>query len=152
MALEAHVPQIAGVIQLSIAPVFMLTAIGSFLAVITQRLARAVDRARELEDRVGGLPADSESLTLAKEELYVLSLRALWTNRAITSCIACGLLVCFLIATLFAGAFLDTDVSRVTSGLFVMALIALTIGLVSFLREIYLATRYLRIGTYRPGF
>jgi hypothetical protein len=62
------------VIQLSIAPVFMLTAIGSFLAVITQRLARAVDRARELEDRVGALPADSESLTLAKEELYVLSL------------------------------------------------------------------------------
>jgi hypothetical protein len=61
-------------------------------------------------------------------------------------------MILFLIATLFAGAFLDTDVSRVTSGLFVMALIALTIGLVSFLREIYLATRYLRIGTYRPGF
>ena len=152
MALEAHVPVIASVIQLSIAPVFMLTAVGSFLAVITQRLARAVDRARELEDRVGALPADSESLKLAKEELYVLSLRALWTNRAITFCTACGLFVCLVIATLFVGAFLDTDVSRATSGLFLMALIALTIGLVAFLREIYLATRYLRIGTYRPGF
>ena len=152
MALEAHVPAIANVIQLAIAPVFMLTAIGSFLAVITQRLARAVDRARELEDRLGGLPADSESLTLAKEELYVLSQRARWTNRAITSCTACGLFICLVIATLFVGTFLDTDVSRATSALFLAALTALTVGLVSFLQEIYLATRYLRIGTYRPGF
>jgi len=58
MALETHVPSIAGVIQLAIAPVFMRTAIGSFLGVITNRLARAVDRARDLEDDLGSLQAE----------------------------------------------------------------------------------------------
>ena len=78
MALEAHVPSIANVIQLAIAPVFMLTAIGSFLGVIINRLARAVDRARELEHDIGSLQA--ELMLLAKEELYVISRRARWTR------------------------------------------------------------------------
>jgi Protein of unknown function (DUF2721) len=150
MALEAHIPSIANVIQLAIAPVFMLTAIGSFLGVITQRLARAVDRARELEDAIGSLQA--ESLTLAKDELYVISRRARWTNRAITACTVCALFICLVIAALFGGAFLATDVSTAAGSLFVVALIALTIGLLSFLREIFLATRHLQIGAHRPGF
>lgn len=150
MALEAHVPSIASVIQLAIAPVFMLTAIGSFLGVITNRLARAVDRARELEQDIGGLQA--EPLQLAKEELYVISRRARWTNRAITCCTICALLICFEISALFGGAFLAMDVSIVAGWLFVLALIALTVGLLSFLREIFLATHHLHIGSHRPGF
>jgi len=150
MALEAHIPSIANVVQLAIAPVFMLTAIGSFLGVITGRLARAVDRARELEHDIGSLQA--EPLTRAKEELHVISRRARWTNRAITCCTICALFICLVIAALFGGAFLATDVSFVAGWLFVLALIALTIGLLAFLREIFLATRYLQIGAHRPGF
>jgi Protein of unknown function (DUF2721) len=150
MTLEAHIPSIANVIQLAIAPVFMLTATGSFLGVIVLRLARAVDRARELEQAIGSLQA--EALTLAKEELHVISRRARWTNRAITCCTICALFLCLVIAALFTGAFLATDVSFGAGWLFVLALLALTIGLLSFLREVFLATRHLRIGTYRPGF
>jgi hypothetical protein len=150
MALEAHVPSIANVIQLAIAPVFMLTAIGAFLGVITGRLARAVDRARELELRIESLQA--EWLTRAQDELHVISRRARWTNRAITWCTVGALFICLEIAALFGGAFLATDVSIAAGGLFVLALIALTIGLLSFLREIFLATRHLQIGSHRPGF
>jgi Protein of unknown function (DUF2721) len=150
MALEAHIPSIANVIQLAIAPVFMLTAIGAFLGVITGRLARAVDRARELEDAIGTFQA--ERLTDAKHELYVISRRARWTNRAITCCTVCALFICLVIAALFSGAFLATDVSYAAGWLFVLALIALTIGLLAFLREIFLATRHLQIGSHRPGF
>lgn len=150
MALEAHVPSIANVIQLAIAPVFMLTAIGAFLNVITARLARAVDRAREIEHVIGSL--QGESLQLAKDELHVISRRARWTNRAITCSTLCALLICFEIAALFGGAFLAVDVSLAAGWLFVLALIALIIGLLAFLREIFLATRYLQIGTHRPGF
>ena len=150
MVFEAHVPSIANVIQLAIAPVFMLTAIGAFLGVITNRLARAVDRARNLEHDLGGLQAEPRQL--AMEELHVLSRRARWTNRAITCCTICALLICFEIATLFGGAFLVIDVAIAAGWLFVLALIALTIGLLSFLREIFLATGHLQIGSHRPGF
>jgi hypothetical protein len=150
MALETHVPGIANVIQLAIAPVFMLTAVGAFLNVITNRLARAVDRARDLEREIGSL--GGEPAQVAKAELYIISRRARWTNRAITSCTICALLICFEIATLFGGAFLAMDVSTAAGCLFVLALVALTIALLSFLREIFLATRHLQIGSHRPGF
>jgi hypothetical protein len=150
MALEAHVPSIANVIQLAIAPVFMLTAIGAFLNVTTARLARVVDRAREIEHEIPRL--QGESLRLAQDELHVISRRARWTNRSITCSTLCALLICFEIAALFGGAFLAADVSLAAGWLFVLALIALIIGLLAFLREIFLATRYLQIGTHRPGF
>ena len=148
--METHVPSIASVIQLAIAPVFMLTAVGAFLNVITNRLARAVDRARDLERDIGSL--GGEQAQFAKAELYIISSRARWTNRAITSSVICALLLCFEIATLFGGAFLAKDVSTVAGCVFVLALIALTIALLSLLREIFLATRHLQIGSHRPGF
>lgn len=40
---------VAYVIQLAVAPVFLLTGIGAILAVMTNRLARIIDRARALE-------------------------------------------------------------------------------------------------------
>ena len=42
MAFEAHVPQITGVIQLAVAPVFMLTAVGTIMAVLNIHLGRAL--------------------------------------------------------------------------------------------------------------
>jgi TRAP-type mannitol/chloroaromatic compound transport system permease large subunit len=149
MIFEPHVPSIANVIQLSIAPVFMLTAIGSFLGVLANRLARAVDRARTLESTLSTLPADA--LRLAQEELAVLSRRVRWVHRAITSCTVCALLISLVIGALFSGAFFSTDVALAAASLFVLAMIALTVGLLSFLREVFLATRHLRIGSHRPG-
>ncbi len=150
MALEAHVPSIANVIQLAIAPVFMLTAIGSFLGVITHRLARAVDRARELEHDIGSLQA--ELLTLAKTSCTSFHAGRAGPTVRSPACTVCALFICLEIAALFGGAFLATDVSNAAGWLFVLALIALTIGLLAFLREIFLATHHLRIGTHRPGF
>lgn len=150
MFLEPHIPSIASVIQLAIAPVFMLTAIGSMLGVITARLARAIDRARQLENGIALLEGDA--LKQAKDELHVISRRVRWVNRAITYCTICALLICFEIAALFVGAFLTIDVSKAAGLVFVLAMIALTVGLLAFLREVFLATQHLRIGSYRPGF
>ena len=68
------------------------------------------------------------------------------------SCTACALMVCLEVAALFVGVFLDTDLSTLAGSLFIAAMVALTLGLVSFLREVFLATRHLRIGSHRPGF
>jgi hypothetical protein len=50
-----EVTEIADAIRLAVAPVFLLTSIGAVLSVLTARISRIVDRARELEDYLAGL-------------------------------------------------------------------------------------------------
>jgi uncharacterized membrane protein len=128
----------------------MLTAIGSMLNVIVGRLSRAIDRARLLESDVPRLSGEAQQY--AKEELHVISRRVRWVNRAITSCTVCALLICLEIAALFVGAFLTADVTAAAGWIFVLAMVALTVGLLAFLREVFLSTRHVRIGSHRPGF
>jgi len=143
-----HDPSITGiahVIQLAVAPVFLLSGIGAMLAVMTNRLARVVDRARSLESRLHGDPPDSNVIHV---ELHTLSRRAKLVGRSITLCTITALLVCAVIAVLFLGAFLDFDASISVALLFIAAMGAFFIGLLFFLREILLATASLRIGPH----
>lgn len=144
MAQETGVTAIAHVIQLAVAPVFLLSAIGAMLAVMTNRLARIVDRARTVERDVmqrGAVPEASVTT-----ELATLARRAKLIHHAITLCTVTALLICAVIAVLFLGAFLTLDVSRVVGLLFVAAMLSFFLGLLLFLREIFLATATVRIG------
>jgi hypothetical protein len=137
VAFDAHVPEIAGVIQLAVAPVFLLTAIGTVIAALNIRLGRAVDRRRELELRVPSLSA--EELPSAREELAVIARRIRFVYLAILSAVVSGLFVCLLIAGAFLGAFVRTDLSYTIGAMFVFAMLALIACLLLFLREIFLA-------------
>ncbi|UXI69072.1 DUF2721 domain-containing protein [Tahibacter amnicola] len=143
------VNDIAHVIQLSVAPVFLLSGVGALLGVLTSRLARVVDRARRQEDRLENAapPRDAEIL----DELAKLSRRARLMNWSISLVTACALLISSVIVVLFAGALLRVNVSLLAATLFVTAMIALIAGLVAFLREIYLATIHLRLGPIPVG-
>jgi hypothetical protein len=141
---ESQVTAIAHVIQLAVAPVFLLTGVGAVLAVLTQRLARIIDRARVLEERLPVASEEGRAHDLG--ELGLLSRRARLMNRAIGLCTTCALLICAVIVTLFVGAFLKTDVALAIGLLFVAAMLALFGGLLMFLDEIRLATTGLRIG------
>jgi MFS family permease len=139
----ARVNDIAEAVRLAIVPVFLLTAVSGMLNVFAGRLARIVDRARALESL---LPAAVER---AAEELhrklYVLSRRAKLVNTSITLCTVCSLLVCTMIAVMFIGAVLRLDVYRLVALLFGLAMVAFIVALISFLREIFIATQNLRI-------
>lgn len=141
---ESQVTAVAHVIQLAVAPVFLLTGVGAVLSVLAQRLARIIDRARVLEERLPVASEESRPHNLG--ELSLLSRRARLMNRAIGLCTACALLICAVIVTLFVGAFLESDVSLAIGLLFVTAMLALFGGLLMFLGEIRLATTGLRIG------
>jgi hypothetical protein len=132
-----HVPEIAGVIQLAIAPVFLLTAIGTVIAALNVRLGRAVDRRRELEGRLRALPPPE--LALADAELGVIARRIRFVYFAILSAVVSGLFVCLLIAGAFLGAFVRADLSYTIGAMFVFAVLALIACLLLFLREIFLA-------------
>ena len=128
------VPTVALAIQQAVAPVFLLTGIGSILAVLTNRLGRAIDRIRRLNEM--DIKCVSES---GKEEVCNLSRRTRWIRRAITLCTLSALCVCLSIASLFIAVQLAVDLSDVVAMLFVAAMLTLICGLGCFLREIALA-------------
>lgn len=135
---DSSIVALSHVIQVAVAPVFLLTGIGSILGVLANRLGRIVDRVRYLEAR----PTASMHLSdnAVQIELMRLNERKHWVNRAITLCTVCALLICTVIATLFVGAFVTTDiVGTVVAILFIFAMLTLIAGLICFLREIYVA-------------
>ena len=138
---------IAHSIQLAIAPVFLLSGVGVTLTVLTNRLARIIDRARVLE---AALPQATEAASATiQAELGTLSRRALLTYRAITLSTACALLICAVIMVLFAHVLITTTaLYKLIVLLFVAALGAFIGALVCFLQEIHIATASLRFG---PG-
>jgi hypothetical protein len=139
-----NISGVAHAIQLAIAPVFLLTAVGSLLGVITNRLARVIDRARMLEAKLEATAP--EHAPAIRSHLKVLSRRARYINIAITACTVAALLVCAVIAILFFGSYIDFDTRTAVSLSFILAMIALMIGLLCFLQEVFLATLNLRIG------
>ncbi len=146
MALATRLDAIVNVIQLSVAPVFLLTGIGAILGVMAQRLARVIDRARQIEPLVNDQnTADDAAL---HDEYRTLGRRARAINRAITLCVLSALLVCAVIVGLFVSSYYawSPDLTRWVAGIFGAALLALITGLLFFLREVYDATKTLRIG------
>lgn len=137
MALDPHLPEIAGVIQLAIAPVFMLTALGTVINALNLRLGRAVDRRRELEERLAAM--SQTELPSAQDELATIARRIRFVYLAIVFAVISALFTALLIAGAFVGAFVRTDLSFTIAGMFVCAMVALIVCLLLFLREIFLA-------------
>ena len=128
---------VSHIIQLAIAPVFLLTGVGTNLAVLTNRLSRIIDRTRLLEDRLdAGVVADTAK---PRAELLTLYQRTHLINRAITLSTVCALLVCITIATLFIGDALMLGLSKFIASLFILAMLALIGSFIYFLREIFVA-------------
>jgi uncharacterized protein DUF2721 len=138
------VTAIAHVIQLAVAPVFLLSAIGAMLSVMTGRLARVIDRARVLEREAALHGPNQDAATHA--EIDTLRRRARLISRSIALCTITALLICAVIAVLFLGAFLTLDTSKPVALLFITAMLTFFVGLLLFLREITLATETVRLG------
>ena len=121
---------VAQVIQLTIAPVFLLSAIGAMLTVMTNRLGRVIDRARRVEEDI--LPAADGTTRPTAEVVARLEL---------------GVLVCQLVILSFLAAFISFDASLVVALLFIAAMVALSIALILFLSEVSIATSSIRFAS-----
>ncbi|HYR35340.1 MAG TPA: DUF2721 domain-containing protein [Burkholderiales bacterium] len=136
MPLSLAFGDVTHVIQLAIAPVFLLTAVGTILNVLVNRLGRSVDRRRTL---VAALPKlDAALCTDAQAELHYVQRRVRLIYTAILLAVAAALLICLLIAIAFLDALMAADLSQLVAVLFVLAMLALIGSLGLFLREIYL--------------
>ena len=141
----ATIKALASVIQLSVAPVFLLAGIAGLLNVLSQRLARVVDRARVIERRIPQAKSDKQR-ELLHAETATLWRRIALVHWAIRLCVSSALTVCVVIVALFVGDFVTFNIAAVIALLFVAAMLLIIVGLVFLLREISLATRHMRAG------
>lgn len=137
MATIPHVPDITHVIQLAIAPVFLLAAVGTIITALTNRLGRAVDRRRVVEDRLANTAV--RDVDLAHAELAAVGKRIRAIYIATSLVVMCGLFVCLSISVAFLDTFIPLNLAWAVAVLFVLAMFALTGALLMMLREIYLA-------------
>jgi hypothetical protein len=143
-----HIANLAQVIQLAVAPVFLLAGVGTTLNALATRVGRIIDRARTMEDRL--VTASPEQAEEYHKLLRVLSKRATLINRAIGLSVTCGFLVSLVVAALFISSSLGINLDAPIAITFVVALACLAAGLVYFLREVILATNSLTFGGVRP--
>jgi len=134
--METHITSVTHVIQLAVAPVFLLTAIATLISALNVRLGRIVDRQRAvLEANRGG----GETARARTGELVLLSRRVHLSYLAILAAVLAGLFVCLVVASAFVGVLLEADLAKLLAALFILAMLLLIASLSLFLREIYLA-------------
>lgn len=135
--MENHIADIAHVIQLAVAPVFLLTAIATLINVLNARLSRSIDRRRTIDTMLKETsnPADKAALH-TERGLHVHRLRVIYS--AILSSVFAALMICLVVMGGFVGALLSWDMSRVIAVLFILAMIGMIVSLILFLREVFL--------------
>jgi hypothetical protein len=134
---------IAQTIQLALAPVFVLVAIGNMLNLISTRLGRVVDRSRTLQDlhtRTSGPEHD-----MVVSEIRLVDRRMALSTRAIRLLVLSCLFIGVTVALLFVEEMADADLQIVAACTFIVALSLLIWGLLLFLRETQVAAQALRI-------
>ncbi|MDC0598734.1 DUF2721 domain-containing protein [Gammaproteobacteria bacterium] len=139
---QASNMDISSVIQLAIAPVFLLAGIGGSLSVMTTRLGRIVDRGRLLNDRLA--QADEQQLEQINAELVILYRRAKLTNKAISLCTTSALFICLVIVVLFINVLFELHVGIIIAFLFLVSILSLIAAYLLFLREVGLSTSTFR--------
>lgn len=138
-----NIMAVAQIIQLAVTPVFLLAGIGGILNVVAARLARVVDRVRSLE---GHIPvAEAEERAEEIMELAILDRRMTYCHWAIGLSVASALLICMVVMILFVADLVHMNFAVPVSLLFVAAMVSLTIGLLLFLAEVTVATRFVRV-------
>jgi len=136
---------IAHLIQVALTPIFLISAIGVTLNVLTSRLSRIVDRARAMEDILQRSAHAHHGRDL-HAALNVLARRARYINAAITLITLSALFIALVVVMLFVNAFLRWDLSVFIACMFILSMLALAAALSAFLIEVRIATNTLQIG------
>lgn len=119
----------------AVAPVFLLTGIGSILSVLVNRLGRSIDRARSLT------MMQREQRELHLHELGIIVRRTRWMRWSVGLFIFAGLCVAISIASVFIGVAIGVPLTSFVLMTFITAMVSLILGLLCFLREIILASQ-----------
>ena len=135
--------EVAQIIQLAVAPVFLLAGVGAFLNVCASRLSRIVDRSRGLEPLLLASRGTEHDRLLG--ELRILDRRMALVSRAIFLSVLSAVLTCAVVVLLFAAGLIDAQVGTAIALLFIASMVSLALGFGIFLVETRLGSRAVRI-------
>ena len=138
--------QLAQIIQLAVAPVFLLAGLGAFLNVCAGRLARIVDRARKLEPRI--FESRGEEHDRLIREVRMLDRRIQVVNAAIFTTVLSALLISAVVILLFAAFLSGYRFGTAIALLFIAAMVCTGLGFAIFLHETRLGTKSVKIGSH----
>ena len=134
---------IAQTIQLALAPVFVLVALGNIMNLLSSRLGRVVDRSRKLQELYASTSGDEHDAVV--REIRIVDNRIQLINRAILLLVTSAISIGLTVALLFIEEFAQTNLQPVAASVFSLAVAFLMWALLLFLRETRLATEALRI-------
>lgn len=140
-----NLTQLAQIIQLAVAPVFLLAGLGAFLNVCAGRLARIVDRTRNLEPRI--LSSRGSEHDRLVREVRLLDRRTRIVNQAIFLTVLAALLISAVVILLFTAFLTGLRFGTAIALLFIAAMICTGLGFAIFLHETRLGTRSVRVRT-----
>jgi hypothetical protein len=128
------VTQLVPVLQTAIGPVILISGIGLLLLTMTNRLGRAIDRARIL---VGNLPNTTETRRdKIAAQLQILWRRARLIRLAIALASVSALAAAILIIALFLTALWQIETSWIIVILFIVCMLCLIGSLALFIHDI----------------
>jgi len=138
-SLEKIIPML----QVAIGPVILISGIGLLLLTMTNRLGRAIDRARLLKAELSHRTDEERAQALA--QVAILYRRARVVRLSIILATLSALLASALIITLFVTALLHWEQGFFIGLLFIACMTALFAALVAFVCDINMALHALKL-------
>jgi len=140
--------EIVDLIQLSVAPVFLLAGVAGLLNVFIGRLTRIIDKLERMDASLIAKQKKDETYeedkrALKRREFLVMRMQN--TNLAIFFATATGLMVALVILSVFATTLFSYHIELTISIFFMLAMFSLIIALLLFLKEIYYTTSYIKL-------
>jgi hypothetical protein len=137
------VSTVADIIRLAVAPVFLLSGIGAFLNVCASRLSRIVDRSREIEPLLLASRGSEHDRWIG--ELQILDRRMSLVSWAIFMSVVSAVLICLLVALLFAASLTNLHSGTAIALLFIGSMVTIGAGFAVFLAETWVGSRAVRV-------
>lgn len=134
---------IAQTIQLALAPVFVLVALGNIMNILSSRLGRVVDRSRKLQELHKQTTGDEHDAVV--REIRMLDRRIKLIGQAIFLLVCSGLMIGFVVAVLFVEEIFRVELQQLAAAAFFFAIALLMSALYLFMRETRAATEALAI-------
>jgi len=140
---DLSVNTVAEIVRVALAPVFLLSGIGAFLNVLASRLARIVDRSRQLEPLL--LASRGAEHDRWVNDLKVLDKRMSLINWATGLTVTSALFTCVVVILLFAANLVRTHLGTEIAWLFMASMVTIGAGFGVFLVETTVAARAVRV-------
>ena len=135
--------EIAQVITLAVAPVFLLAGIAGFLTILSHRLSRVVDRARHVNQFIRDVNSEEHKKPL-EFEMRLLAKRTRVINWALRFSVCGALAICLVVMCLFVSEFVLINLGTLIACLFISAMVLVIMSLLLLLHEVNISTSNLQ--------